>query len=99
MNNLTILRQKENPLFKRKEVEVDFESNVPPKIQEAEEILSKEFSASPESVKIKKIAGRFGARNFIISANVYHSKEDKEKTETKSKKEKNKSDVKTEEKK
>lgn len=88
MSNLTILKQKENPLFNRKEVEVNFESNVPPKMQEAEEVLSKEFSTSPESVKIKKIAGKFGSREFIISANVYNSKEDKEKTEIKSKKEK-----------
>jgi ribosomal protein S24E len=88
MAQLTIIKQKENPLFKRKEVEVNFESNVPPKTQEAGEILSKEFSTTPESVKIKKIAGRFGSRSFIISANIYHSKEDKETTETKSKKEK-----------
>jgi ribosomal protein S24E len=88
MAELTIIKQRENPLFKRKEVEVNFESNVPPKMKEAEEILSKEFSATPESVKIRKIAGKFGSKSFIISANIYHSKEDKEKTETKSKKEK-----------
>jgi len=96
MENLTIIKQKENPLFKRKEVEVNFESNIPPKMQEAAEILSKEFSSSPENVKIKKIAGKFGSRSFIISANVYHSKEDKEKTEIMTQKQKNKSEVKTE---
>lgn len=96
MGNLTILGKKENPLFKRKEVEVNFESNVPPKIQEAGEILSKEFSVAPENVKIKKIVGKFGSRNFIISANVYESKEDKEKTEIKSKKGKTKAEEKKE---
>lgn len=85
---LTILKQKENLLFKRKEIEANLESNVPPKMQEAAEILSKEFSSSPENVKVKKIAGKFGSKNFIITANVYHSKEDKEKTEIKTQKEK-----------
>ncbi|MDD5012469.1 MAG: hypothetical protein PHQ66_02385 [Candidatus Nanoarchaeia archaeon] len=91
---LTILKQRENPLFQRKEVEVNFESAVPPKMQEAAEILSKEFSSVPENVKIKKIAGTFGSKNFIITANVYHSKEDKEKTEIKTQKENNKSEEK-----
>jgi ribosomal protein S24E len=86
--SLTILKQKDNPLFKRKEIEANLESNTPPKMHEAEEMLSKEFSSTPESVKIKKIAGRFGSRSFIITANIYHSKEDKEKTEKKSKKDK-----------
>ena len=92
--NLTIVHQRENPLFKRKEVEVNFESTVPPKIQEATEILSKEFSSAPENIKIKKIAGKFGSESFIITANVYHSKEDKEKTEIKTQKENNKSEEK-----
>ncbi len=95
--SLTILKQKENPLFNRKEIEANFEANVPPKINEAEEILSKEFSTNPESVKIKKIAGSFGSTNFMISANIYSSKEDKEKIEEKSKKEKK--EAKSEEKK
>ena len=84
---LTILKQKENPLFNRKEIEVVFESSVPPKMNEAEEILSKEFSSSPENIKVKKISGKFGSTNFLISANIYDSKENKEKIEIKSKKE------------
>ncbi|MCL5018479.1 MAG: hypothetical protein M1416_01785 [Candidatus Pacearchaeota archaeon] len=88
MTNLTILKQKENPLFNRREVEVNLESNVPPKINEAEEVLSKKFSVNSDSVKVKKIAGKFGSTNFVITANVYPSKEDKEKIERKSKKEK-----------
>ncbi len=83
-----ILNQKENPLFNRKEVEIDFETNVAPKVQEAENFIAEKFSSNPENVKIKKIKGFFGSRKFIISANVYHTKEDKEKIESKSKKEK-----------
>jgi ribosomal protein S24E len=96
MENLTILKQKENPLFNRKELEIDMESNVTPNFKYAEEALSKKFSVSPESIKIKKIDGKFGSRNFIISVNIYHSKEDKDKTERKSKKERKAEETKTE---
>src|SRR4030042_5031633 len=88
MNKITILNQKENPMFSRKEIEINIEADITPKITEAEEFVSKEFSANPESVKINKIKGRFGSNNFIITANIYSSKENKEKTEPKSKKEK-----------
>ncbi len=88
MENLTILKQKENPLFNRKELEVNMESNITPNFKDAEEALSKKFSTNSENIKIKKIDGKFGSRNFIIFANLYHTKEDKEKTERKSKKEK-----------
>lgn len=94
MTKLKIIKQRENPLFGRKETEIIFESNVPPKMQEAEELLAKEFSVAPENVKIKKIAGKFGSREFLISANIYSSKEDKEKTEIKTKKERNKTEEK-----
>ncbi len=87
MEKITILNDKENPIFKRKEVEVKVELNISPKMQEAEELIAKKFSAAVENVKIKKIKGKFGSNNFIITANVYSSKEEKEKTEPKSKKE------------
>jgi|GEM_PF-1249972 len=95
MKNLKILKQRENPLFNRKEIEVNLEANVAPKIREAEELIAKEFSSQPENVKIKKIKGRFGSKNFIISANIYNSKEDKDKIEPKSKKEKKQTENKT----
>ena len=85
---ITVLSQKKNPLLKREEIEVNAVMNVSPKIKEAEELIGKEFSTNPENVKIKKIKGRFGSRNFIITANLYSSQEEKEKTETKTKKKK-----------
>ncbi len=88
MKNLKILEQKENPLFNRKEIEIIIETSIAPKIQEAKEFIAKEFSSDAENIKVKKIKGRFGSNNFIITANIYGSREDKEKTEPKSKKEK-----------
>ncbi len=83
MENLTILKEKKNPVFDRKEIEVSASLNISPKIKEAEEMIGKEFSANPENVKIKKIKGRFGSNSFIITANIYSSKEEKDKVETK----------------
>lgn len=87
MEKIIILNEKENPIFKRKEVEVKIELNISPKMQEAEELIAKKFSATAENIKIKKIKGKFGSSNFIITANIYSSREEKEKTEPKSKKE------------
>ncbi len=83
MENLTILKEKKNPVFDRKEIEVNVKMDVSPKIKEAEELIGKEFSANPENVKIKKVKGRFGSNSFIITANIYSSKEEKDKVETK----------------
>jgi len=87
---ITIITQKDNPLFNRKELVVSIDTDVTPKITEAEEFIAKEFSSNPENVKIRKIEGRFGSTNFTITANIYSSKEDKEKIENKTKKEKKK---------
>ena len=97
MKDLKILKQRENPLFSRKEVEISVETNVAPKIKEAEEFVSKEFSSNADNVKITKIKGRFGSKKFIITAKIYASKEDKDKIEPKSKKEKKAAEAKAEE--
>ena len=88
MKTIKIIKHRENPLFNRKEVEISIEAAVAPKISEAEAFIAKEFSSHADNIKIRKIKGRFGSNNFIITANVYHSKEDREKVEKKSKKEK-----------
>jgi ribosomal protein S24E len=87
MMELKILTEKENPFFNRKEIVADIESDITPKIKEAEELISKKFSTSPENVKVRGIKGKFGSKNFIITANVYSSKEERDKTKAKSKKE------------
>ncbi|VVB82116.1 Ribosomal protein S24e [uncultured archaeon] len=88
MEKIIIIHQRENPILKRKEVEIKVELEITPKTSEAEEIISKKFSSSIENVRIKKIKGKFGSKNFVIIANIYHSKEDKDKIEPKSKKDK-----------
>lgn len=88
MTEVKILNQRENPLFNRKEVELLIMNEVTPKNREAEEIVAKEFSSDVENVKIKKISGYYGLNKFKISANIYKSKEYKNKIEIKPSKEK-----------
>jgi ribosomal protein S24E len=88
MEKFEILKQKENPLFKRKEIIVSIEEDITPKNSDVEKFLSEKFSSPAENIKIKKILGKFGSHKFAITANIYASKEDKEKTEPKEKKEK-----------
>jgi ribosomal protein S24E len=86
MEKFTIITQKQNPAFNRKELVLSIDTNVTPKISEAEAFIAKEFSSSAENVKIREIKGRFGSTNFVITANIYSSKEEKDKIEDKAKK-------------
>jgi len=86
--NIKIIDEKKNPLFNRKEIVLEVESEITPSHSEAEKIVSEKFKTSSEALKIKKIHGKFGSKTFKINANVYSSKEEKENTEATSKKEK-----------
>ena len=96
MENFKIIEQKENPLFKRKEVKINVETDVTPSHIDAEKLISEKFSTQIENIKIKKISGKFGSRTFTITTNIYASKEDKENIEPKSKKEKQAEEAKSE---
>lgn len=88
MKNFKIIEEKDNKLFNRKEIRASIEADITPNNTDIEKIISKKFSIQPENIKIKKIKGSFGSNNFIISANIYNSKKDKESIEGKSKGEK-----------
>ena len=83
MENIKIIEEKENPLFKKKEIELSIEAEITPTNAGVLAFLSEKFSAPTENIVIKKIAGKFGSKKFIISANIYSSKEEKEATEVK----------------
>ena len=83
-----ITKEKENPLFGRKEIQADIEAQITPSKNEMINLIAQKFSTQPENISIKGIHGRFGSRNFLVNANIYSSKEEKEKTEPKSKKQK-----------
>ncbi len=87
MENFNILQKRENALFKRKEIQVSVISKITPNHADVKKLLSEKFSTKTENLKIKKISGKFGSKNFTIIANIYDSEEDKNKIESKSKKE------------
>ena len=86
MDDFKLIEEKENPLFKRREIEFSVNANITPSNAEVGKFISEKFSAPLENIKIKKISGRFGSHSFRVTTNVYASKEDKESIERKSKK-------------
>jgi ribosomal protein S24E len=83
---IKILEEKENPLFNRKELKLEIESNVTPSHADTEKLISEKFGAAAENIKINKIEGKFGVRKFLIIVKIYNSKEDKDNFEIKTKK-------------
>jgi ribosomal protein S24E len=86
MEKLKIITQKKNPLFNREELQLVVKADVSPKTSEAAEFVAKEFGGVAENVMVRKIKGNFGSNEFLITANIYSSKEDRDKIETRTKK-------------
>ena len=86
MENFNIIEEKENSLFKRKEVKFTIGAEITPSHTEARKIISEKFSTPEENIRIKKILGKFGSKDFTISVNIYDSEQDKLDTEGPSKK-------------
>jgi len=84
---MKIINEKENKLFNRKEIQINVESEVTPSHEETKKLISEKFSTKPENIRIKKISGKFGSKDFEISANIYSSEGEKNKIEIFSKKE------------
>lgn len=88
MENLKIISENQNELFKRKEIEANVDAEVTPSKVEVEKLISEKFSTSPEKMFIKNIKGKFGSRTFKIVVNIYNSQEEKQAIEFRKKKEK-----------
>jgi len=81
---LKIINETENPLFNRKEIQLSLKADTTPSREEVVKIISEKFSIPVESIKIKKISGKFGSKVFTVTSNIYSSEEDKNKIESKS---------------
>ena len=79
--------EKENPLFKRKEIEGTISAEVTPKREDVTQMLSEKYSVPVENIVVDTIDGRFGAKEFIIVAQLYESKEAKDSTGSENKEE------------
>lgn len=87
---MEITKEHKNPLFNRKEINVLMESEITPSHKDVEKMLADKFSVDAEAIKIKTIKGKFGKKEFLIDAHIYHSKEEKDKIERKPKEKKKK---------
>jgi len=88
MENFNIIEEKKNSFFNRKEVKFTVDAEITPSHADARKIISEKFSTPEENIRIKKILGKFGSKNFTISTHLYTSEQDKLNTEGQSKKDK-----------
>lgn len=85
---LNIIQENQNPLFNRKEIKGTIkDKSIPSKIDVAK-TLAEKYSVPMEAIRVLDIQGQFGISEFKLRANVYTSKEERDKMETMSKKEK-----------
>tara|TARA_Y100000310_G_C20670239_1_gene809859 strand:- start:1731 stop:2111 length:381 start_codon:yes stop_codon:yes gene_type:complete len=86
MENFKLIEERENKLFKRKEIKFEVQAEVTPSRIEVGKLITKEFSTTLDKVKIKKIHGKFGSKKFSVEFFIYETEDDKNKTESKRKK-------------
>ena len=82
---MQILKDTKNDLFKRRELQIILPSEKTPSYAEISKLLSEKFNSAEENISISKVKGRFGAKTFLIEADIYSSKEDKDKVVRKTK--------------
>ena len=68
---LEITKEKENPLFGRKEIKGSVEAEITPSREEIKNLISQKFSTEPEKISLQGIYGKFGSKEFIINANIF----------------------------
>ena len=81
-----IIKETENPLFKRKEIQISLDAETTPSEKEMIDSISQKFSTQPENISMEGIHGKFGSKTFTINANIYSSQEEKQAIEQKKKK-------------
>ena len=86
MDSIKIIEEKENHVFKRKEIKAEMQAQKVPSKEELSELIAKKFSADKQVIVIENVRGKFGSSLFFIYAKIYKSVQDKEKIEPKLKK-------------
>lgn len=84
--DFNVVVENENVLFKRKEIEGIVKSSVCPSREEVLNFLAEKYSVEKDTIEVETIMGKFGSHEFVIVAEIYNSKEDREATEIKTKK-------------
>ena len=73
---IKIINEKENPLFSRKEIQVEIASKSVPSHIEVKSLVAKKFSVNENVIRIKEIKGKFGVSVFTVNVNIYSSLEE-----------------------
>jgi len=81
------IHETQNLVFNRKELDANIISEIAPSNKDVITLLSKKLSVPEEGIKLKGIHGGFGSKIFKIKANIYKSKEERNKVERKTKRE------------
>ena len=84
---LEILKEQQNPLFNRKEVYAKVKADSVPSKEEVAKALAEKYKVEPNALRVLDVQGKFGVKEFTITANVYSSNEERDKLEQLSKKE------------
>ena len=85
---IEIINEKKNPIFNRKEIILEVESEITPSHIEAEKIVAEKFKTTPEFLKIKRFMETLVQRPLLLTQIFILQKRKKENIEAKSKKEK-----------
>jgi ribosomal protein S24E len=81
-----IIQEKENSLLNRKEFTYEVKEEIIPSKETVKEELSKKYGFEKDLIEVLKISGKFGVKVFEVVAQVYHNKEEMNRTVLKSKK-------------
>ncbi len=79
------LDTRDNPLLRRKEIELVVRADVTPSKDEAAGYIGARLGVDKELVVIRSIEGKYGVQEFLIKAKVYQTKDDLELVEGKQK--------------
>jgi len=84
---IKIIEEKKNPLFSRKEIHLEIESDAVPSHEEVKNLVSEKFSSDQELIRTRLIKGRFGINIFDVFIDIYDSKEEFDRVVKKTKQE------------
>ena len=77
------MKNLQNKLLNRREVQLVVESASNPGLNGAKKVIGDNFKVGEEMIVVKRIKGKFGRNTFLIDALVYDSVKDKERIEPK----------------
>lgn len=85
---MEIIQDIKNDILNRREVKIVIPAEKTVSYTEAAKLIADHFKVHEDHLAVLGVKGKFGRKTFLIEANIYRSKEAKEKTERKPKKKK-----------